>query len=54
MNKFLEIIIQPSTWRGLVWVLTAIGINLNPEQSQAVITAGMGVAGIIGAFTSDK
>lgn len=54
MNKFIEIITQPSTWRGLVWMLTAIGINLNPEQSQAVITAGMGVAGIIGAFTSDK
>jgi hypothetical protein len=54
MHKVIEIITQPSTWRGLVWVLTAIGINLNPEQSQAVITAGMGVAGIIGTFTSDK
>jgi hypothetical protein len=54
MNKVIEIITQPSTWRGFVWLLTAIGVNLNPEQSQAVITAGMGVAGAIGVFTSDK
>lgn len=54
MNKVIEIIMQPSTWRGFVWLLTAIGVKLNPEQSQAVITAGMGVAGVIGVFTSDK
>lgn len=54
MNKVIEIIMQPSTWRGVIWMLTAVGINLNPEQSQAIITAGMGLAGIIGAFTSDK
>jgi len=54
MNKFIEIIIQPSTWRGLVLILSAIGINLEPDQAQAIITAGMGIAGAIGVFTSDK
>ena len=54
MNKIIDVIMQPSTRRGVVWMLTAVGINLNPEQSQAIITAGMGLAGIIGAFTLDK
>ena len=54
MNRFIDIITQPSTWRGIVWVLTAVGLNISPDQSQAIITAGMGVAGAIGVFTSDK
>jgi len=54
MSKFLELINQSSTWRGLTWILTAVGINLSPESSNAIITAGMGVAGLIGALTSDK
>lgn len=54
MHKFIEIITQPSTWRGIVWILAAIGVNLDPEQSQAIITAGMGLAGAIGVFTSSK
>ena len=54
MSKFLEIITQPSTWRGLTWLLTAIGINLSPDTSNAVIASGMAVAGLIGTLTSDK
>ena len=54
MSKFLEIIAQPSTWRGLTWLLTAIGVNISPDTSNAVIASGMAVAGLIGTLTSDK
>ena len=54
MSKFLEIIAQPSTWRGLTWILTAIGVNISPDTSNAVIASGMAVAGLIGTLTSDK
>lgn len=54
MSKFLEIILQPSTWRGLTWLLTAIGVNISPDTSTAIISSGMAVAGLIGTLTSDK
>lgn len=54
MSKLLEIIVQPSTWRGLTWILTAIGINISPDTSNAIVTSGMAIAGLIGALTSDK
>lgn len=44
---------EPSTWRGLVWLLTAAGLALNPEQQTAIVTAGMAIAGAVGAFFRD-
>lgn len=45
---------EPSTWRGLVWALTASGIALKPEQVDAIIAVGMALAGLIGVFSSEK
>lgn len=45
---------EPSTWRGIVLLLTACGANLSPEQREAIITAGLGVAGLIGVLFPDK
>lgn len=50
MFNIFEIIKQPSTWRGLTWGLSAIGVSLQPDQSQAIVTAGMAAAGLIGVF----
>ncbi len=44
---------EPSTWRGAVWLLTAFGVSLRPEQSEAIIAAGMAMAGLLGVFLSD-
>lgn len=45
---------EASTWRGLVLLLTACGANLSPEQREAVITAGLGIAGLIGVVFPDR
>lgn len=45
---------EPSTWRGLVLVLTACGANLSPEQREAIITIGLAIAGSIGVLFPDK
>jgi len=45
---------EPSTWRGLVWLLTALGVSLSPESWQYLTTAGMAVAGLIGCLTTEK
>jgi len=45
---------EPSTWRGLVWILTVSGVLLTPEQAEAIMLAGMTMAGLLGVFLSDK
>jgi hypothetical protein len=45
---------EPSTWRGLVLVLTALGVPLAPAMSDAIIAVGLAVAGLIGAATPDR
>lgn len=44
---------QPSTWRGLVWILTVFGVLLTPEQTEAIVLAGMALAGLLGVFLND-
>jgi hypothetical protein len=44
---------EPSTWRGVVLVFTAIGLALTPEQQTAIITAGIALSGLIGTFVKD-
>lgn len=45
---------EPSTWRGLVWILTALGVSLSPESWQYLTTAGMALAGLVGCVTADR
>lgn len=44
---------QRSTWAGLVWLLTAAGISIDAQQAEAIATAGMSVAGLLGVFWKD-
>lgn len=50
----LERMKEPSTWRGLVLLLTALGIPMAPGVSDAIIAAGLGLAGLIGAVMPDR
>ncbi len=43
-----------STWRALVAIATAFGVNLDPAQQEAIITIGLAVYGALGAFFPDK
>ena len=45
---------EPSTWRGIVALLTAFGVALSPDQTAAIVAAGLGLAGAIGALAPDK
>lgn len=47
----LRLLRQPSTWRGLVLLATAAGLTLSDIQAEAVIAAGLALAGAIGTFT---
>lgn len=45
---------EASSWRGLVALLTAIGVTLSPEQADAIVALGLAVIGAIGVFIADK
>ena len=45
---------EPSTWRGLVLLVTACGVPLNPELQEAIIATGLATAGLIGVVTQDS
>ena len=45
---------EPSTWRGIVLLLTAIGVPVAPAMSEAIVSVGLAVAGLIGVVTADS
>jgi len=53
-SYLLERLREPSTWRGLTALLTAVGVALSPEQINAVVSAGLALMGVLGVFTKDK
>ena len=54
MNQFGIAINEPSTWRGIVYLMTAVGIQISPELQGAIVTAGLSVAAAIGIFVKDS
>ena len=53
-NYLVERMKEPSTWRGIILLLTAAGVPIAPELQTVIISAGLGLAGLIGAITPDK
>ena len=42
---------EPSTWRGVIYMLTAIGVPIAPAMADAIIAVGLALAGLIGVVT---
>ncbi len=45
---------EPSTWRGAILLLTALGVPVAPELANAIVSVGLALAGLIGVVTPDK
>lgn len=55
MGKYIvSRLAEPSTWRGIIALVTAAGISITPEQAGAVTALGLAVIGVVGAFFPDK
>lgn len=56
--KWYEVILnyltQESTYTGLLAIVTAFGIALKPELSQAIITFAFGTFGLIKVIVNEK
>ena len=44
---------ERSTWRAIVALLTVGGISLDPDQTQAIIAAGVAIGALIEALLPD-
>lgn len=44
---------EPSTWKGIVALATALGVTISPEMAQAIIALGLAIGGIINVLTPD-
>lgn len=44
---------EPTTWRGLIYVLSACGVALSPQNASAILAGGMGLAGFLAVVTKD-
>jgi hypothetical protein len=53
MNRLLEALKEPSTWRGILSILTAAGVAIDPDQASAIIAIGMALIGAINIFRKE-
>jgi len=54
MDKIKEYLAYPSTWKGLVTLLTIVGVTLSPEQAELIATVGTSAVALIWTFFSDS
>ena len=54
MKKFWQKLSEPSTWRGLIWILTAGGVTLTDLQIETIISAGVALTGLVEVFRGEK
>lgn len=45
---------ETSTWRGLIGVLSSLGIVISPDMATYIVAAGMGLSGLIGLLLPDR
>lgn len=53
VSYILERLNEASTWRGIIGILTAIGVTISPEQIDSIVAAGLAIMGAVGVFTKD-
>jgi hypothetical protein len=54
MNYILDRLKEPSTWRGILAMVTAVGVKLHPELQEAIISAGLALIGMVNIFRKES
>jgi hypothetical protein len=45
---------ETSTWRGLISILTGLGIKLRPDLAEAIVSTGLALMGLINVARKEK
>ena len=54
MHYLLTRLTEQSTWRGIILLLTAFGVQVEPELQGHIIAGGLAIVGIINVFRKEK
>ena len=54
LSTIVDSLSQNSTWRGLILIATAAGVNLSPEMQAQIIATGLGLVGLINVIRKGK
>jgi hypothetical protein len=54
LSTIVDSLSQNSTWRGLILIATAAGVNLSPELQTQIIATGLGLVGLINVIRKGK
>lgn len=54
IQYILERLNETSTWRGVISLLTGLGVKLRPDLAEAIISAGLALMGVINIGRKEK
>lgn len=54
MTYLFDRLKEPSTWRGILGMVTAVGVKLHPELQEAIISAGLALIGLVNIFRKES
>jgi hypothetical protein len=54
VNIVIERLSENSTWRGVILVVTALGLKLEPELQNQIVAAGLSLVGLINIVRKGK
>jgi len=54
VNIVIERLSENSTWRGVILVVTALGLKLEPELQNQIVMAGLSLVGLINIVRKGK
>lgn len=53
LDKLVEYLRYPSTWKAIITGLTLVGVKIAPDQAEAITQAGIALVAAVWAFFSD-
>lgn len=54
LNYILDRFGEPSTWRGVTLIASALGAYISPDKMELIIAIGLFVSGLVGVAFADK
>ena len=54
INIILERLSENSTWRGIILVVTALGVQIEPELQNHSVAGGLALVGLINVIRKGK
>lgn len=54
LNIAVQRLSENSTWRGIILVVTALGLKLEPELQNQIVAAGLSLVGLINIVRKGK